>query len=51
MNYLKGIFYALSGRIDVDTYNCRPLETEIDLEEFSQRIDSDYSEVLSVLAE
>jgi len=51
MSYLKGIYYAVLGRVDVDSYDCMPVESEVNLTEFSERISSEYSEVLSVLAE
>ncbi len=53
MNYLKGIYYALLGKVEITSadYTCRPNNTEPeDAEEFFDKVASEYSEVLEVLA-
>jgi len=50
MSYLKGILYALRGRVDY-SYDCEPTETELDFDEFSERVSNDYADALELLAE
>lgn len=51
MTYLKGIYYALCGRVELENYDCRPSSEGVDIEEFSERVGNDYSEALELLAE
>jgi len=51
MTYLKGIYYALRGRVEIDSYDCVPCETTVDIDEFAERVEQNYSEALELLAE
>ena len=51
VSYIKGIFYAITGRVEFSDYTCRPTETEIDLDEFTNHIATEYADALEILAE
>lgn len=51
MSYLKGIYYALLGRVDVDSYDCVPQREQIDMDAFTTRVEQEYGDVLELLAE
>ena len=51
MAYLKGIYYALCGRVEIESYDCRPIEAPIDMDDFADIVSRDYAAALELLAE